>query len=82
VVDVGVYVGEGFGFEGVCGRFEVGVGLEVGVEVSVGVVVVLRGMDRFVGVGASRTGYSRSVGEGGRHSSLMVWYVEEYRSWV
>ena len=56
MVDVGVYVGEGFGFEGVCGRFEVGVGLEVGVEVSFGIVVVMRGVDRFIGVGASRRG--------------------------
>jgi hypothetical protein len=79
VVDVGVYVGEGFGFEGFCGRFEVGVGLEVGVEVSVGVVIVMRGVDRFVGVGASRRGYSRSVGEGGRHSSLVI--RQGYRSW-
>jgi hypothetical protein len=37
------------------------------VEVSVGVVIVMRGVDRFVGVGASRRGYPRSVVEGGRH---------------
>jgi hypothetical protein len=70
VVDVGVYVGSvlGFGFEGFCRRFEVGV--EVGV--GIGVVVMLRSMYRFIRVGASRRGYLGSVVEGGRHSSLMV----------
>jgi hypothetical protein len=82
VIDVGVYVGSVLRFEGFCRRFEVGV--EVGGEVSVGirvrvgigVVVVLRKMDRFVGVGASRRRYLGSVGKGGRHPrrSLMISY--------
>jgi hypothetical protein len=77
VVDVGVYVGEGF--EGFCERFEGGVEVEVGFEVSVGVVfvvrvgigvvvgVVMRKMDRFFAVGASRRRYLGSFGKGGRH---------------
>jgi hypothetical protein len=78
VVYVGVYVGEGFEFEGFCGRFggeiEVGVGDGVVVVIRVGIGVVVRRMDRFVRVGASRRRYLGPVGKGGRHSSLMVSY--------